>query len=699
VIERNAVLAIMLLAAAWGPAAAAQQGQGSGVQGGGQVIADSGFRPNPHGFSFANWGGEEHPQAQLTADDAAYLFGDQVCARKQGESCVPTPAASMWITEMNRATEGGHCEGMAALSAAFYVKSEQPKDYGAANAFALRPDDVGLMRTISTYYSTQALEPVQSTTSATRGWSLQQIVDHLGQTLAAGRDYPTLGIYGPDGGHAVTPYRLEAQGAGRYRIHVYDNNYPGAEKYIDVDVANDRWTYGGAALNPGEAPTAWQGGAGSMDITLLSNRYQQLKCPFCGPPIAAKPKPKPSAAQATRPKPKPQVSRPKPATAQAVAVKRPKPARRPATASQGYSVITPSRCTQVQAVGKNDKKQIRMGNAGPRSQIAGASMRPMRGSRGCVVSLPPGQEYDVRLLDDGKPSARPLTGMTVFSPGKVYSVSDVAIRPGAAQTVRLGGSAFTYRAGGGEQTPTVRVAGGNESGNSYYEVSGLTINEGYNFRAGEDESGRVSFSGDDPELEAFDIRAEVVGEEETVVYDYEDVDVEDDGQVLMALNEDGEVDIDFDSLGEDEVEEFDTEEEYDALLEDDAADEDASDDSEATTDEESDEDADESFDESADAEYEAEAEAEDGSEEADKAAVDDESYEEAEAEEESYESAEAEEESYEEAEAEEESYEEAEAEEESYEEAEVDEESYEEAEAEEESYEEAEDESYEDAGE
>jgi hypothetical protein len=303
--------------------------------------------------------------------------------------------------------------------------------------------------------------------------------------------------------------------------------------------------------------------------------------------------------------------------------------------------------------------------------------------------------------------------MTVFSPGKVYSVSDVAIRPGAAQTVRLGGSAFTYRAGGGEQAPTVRVAGGNESGNSYYEVSGLTINEGYNFRAGEDESGRVSFSGDDPELEAFDIRAEVVGEEETVVYDYEDVDVEDDGQVLMALNEDGEVDIDFDSLGEDEVEEFDTEEEYDALLEDDAADEDASDDSEATTDEESDEDADESFDESADAEYEAEAEAEaeaeDGSEEADKAAVDDESYEEAEAEEESYEEAEAEEESYEsteaeeesyeEAEAEEESYEEAEAEEESYEEAEVEEESYEEAEAEEESYEEAEDESYEDAGE
>ncbi|MBP6692154.1 MAG: hypothetical protein KA162_06945, partial [Xanthomonadales bacterium] len=223
--KRMAVLVFALLAVACGPSddptgtepTAQSEAQAGGA---GEVVADSGFRPQPHGFSFQNWGGKEHPHAQLTADDAAYLFGDQVCARKQGDNCVPTPAASMWIAEMNRATESGHCEGMAALSAAFYVKTEKIDEYGAGQAFALKPDDSELMRSISTYFSTQALEPVQSTTSTTRGWSLQKIVDHLGATLKSGDDYPTLGIYGTDGGHAVTPYKIEAQGAGRYRIHV-----------------------------------------------------------------------------------------------------------------------------------------------------------------------------------------------------------------------------------------------------------------------------------------------------------------------------------------------------------------------------------------------------------------------------------------------------------------------------------------------
>jgi cell division septation protein DedD len=666
------------------------------AQGAGQVVADSGFRPKPHGFSFENWGGKQHPQSLLTADDAAYLFGDQVCARKQGASCVATPAASMWIAEMNRATEGGHCEGMAALSAAFYVKSEKLDDYGAAQAFALKPDDGGLMRNISTYFSTQALEPVRSSTSATRGWSLQKIVDHLGKTLTAGNDYPTLGIYGADGGHAITPYKIESQGAGRYRIHVYDNNYPGAEKFVDVDTAKNRWTYGGAALNPSEDPAPWQGGAGSMDVTLLSDRYQQLQCPFCGPP-QAKPKapqaakPKPPGAQASRPRPpKPQVSRPKPASAQAVAARpRPQPARKPATASQGYSVITPSRCTQVQAVGKLNKQQIRMGKSGPRSQIEGASMRPLRGSRGCVVSLPGNQEYDVRLVDDGKPSSRPLTGVTVFAPGKVYSVSDVAIRPGAAETVRLGQSAFTYHAGS-KQKPTVRVGGGNDSGNGYYEVSGLSLNEGYNFSAGEDEDGRVTFSGDDPELEAFDLRAELVGEDETVAYEYEDVDVGDDGQVLMDVGDDGEFEMAFVD-DEEDLEAFD---DADFEIDEDDADlldEEGDGEADELIDEEADGEADELIDEEGDELTDkASGEAIDGKAEDDDAAEGDEvdaeeASDEGEAEEESYESdeGEAEEESYEsdEGEAEEESYEsdEGEAEEESYEsdEGEAEEESYE----------------------
>ncbi len=36
-----------------------------------QVIADSGFRPKPHGFAFENWGGQKYPYSKITPDDAA----------------------------------------------------------------------------------------------------------------------------------------------------------------------------------------------------------------------------------------------------------------------------------------------------------------------------------------------------------------------------------------------------------------------------------------------------------------------------------------------------------------------------------------------------------------------------------------------------------------------------------------------------
>ena len=559
-----------------------------------QVVADSGFRPKPHGFSFENWGGTQHPHGKLTPDDAAYLFGDQACARKQDDVCVPTPGAKMWIDQINKSSEGGHCEGLAALSAAFYVKQETVDEYGAKQAFALKPDDEWLMRTISAYFATQFLEPVQSSYNATKQWPLQKIVDHLATNLKAGDDYPTLGIYSDSGGHAITPYKIELTAPKQYRIYIYDNNYPGAERFIDVDVANNSWIYTGAALNPTEPAEAWKGGAGSMDVTLLSTRYEPLKCPFCGaPPPQQKPKaPKPPAPQATGPKPKspkapapgskpkpkplppkPQASAPKPKSPPASQgwgpASAPAQQRAPAPPSQTWTVYTPSRCSQVQATGKKSQKQLRMGANGVDSQISGASMQPMRGTRGCVVQLPRDQEYDVRLVDDGKPSSQPVTALTVFSPGQVYSVSNVAIRPNTAETISFSQTNFNYQAGS-KQKPTVRVADENYGGDGYYEVSDFEIDEGHNFTAEEDESGRIAFSDDDPELDDYDIDVEVVGDDETEYYAFEDVSTGDAGEVLLDIDDEGEFDLDVDSDGDGEGNYYDEDDDNDGS--DDAAD-------------------------------------------------------------------------------------------------------------------------------
>jgi hypothetical protein len=501
----------------------------------GKVLADSGFRPKPHGFGFENWGGDQHPISKLTADDVRGLFGDRACARFEKNECVLTPAAKLWANEMNQTMQGGHCEGMAALSAAFHVKKEAVTDYGAPQAFDLQPKKADLMRTISMYFATQALEPVNKSTALTRQWSLQKIIDQLVSAIGSQTDYITLGIYGAQGGHAVTPYMVEQLPSGVYRVYVYDNNYPGAEKYVEVDVAKDRWTYAGAALNPKEDPAPWEGASGSMDVTLLSTRYEPLQCPFCGD---HQPPKNPPQAQSSSSQ------------------------RKPSVASDGYTVVTPVRCSQVQATRKSDKKQITSTKSGAKAEISGATMTQLRGSRGCVVRLPRDQQYDVALVSDGSAPTPGNVGITIFYPGSVYSVSDIALAGTASQTFSLSKDNFSYIAGG-TQKPTVRIAEDRDGPNTLYEVSGFTIEDGKSFGATEGADGQITFYDNDSKLDMCDISAEVIDESGTHSYDLDDVDFGDNGRVVLHAEDDGDLDVDIDSDGDGTIDDLDTDDDND----------------------------------------------------------------------------------------------------------------------------------------
>jgi hypothetical protein len=418
---------------------------------------------------------------------------------------------------MNQMMKGGHCEGMAALSAAFHVKKESTSEYGAPQPFELQPKKADLMRTISAYFATQALEPVNTVTAQTREWPLQKIVDQLVVGLNSKTDYVTLGIYGPDGGHAITPYMIEELSAGVYRVYVYDNNYPGATKFVDIDAPRGRWVYAGAALNPKEDPAPWEGGQGSMDITLLSTRYEPLQCPFCG---GHRPPKQPPAA--------------------------PSSSRKPSIDSDGYTVLTPARCSQVQATRKSDKKQVSAAKNGAKSEIPGATMRPLRGTRGCVVRLPRDQEYDVALVNDGISAPGGASSVAIFYPGSVYSVSNLVLVANSSQTFSLSKDSFAYVAGGSQQ-PTVRVTGDRAGANTLYEVSGFTIHDGKTLNATESDDGSIVLHDDDAALDQCDISAEVVTETETEMHDLDDVDFGDNGQLIMQAEEDGDLDVDIDS--------------------------------------------------------------------------------------------------------------------------------------------------------
>jgi hypothetical protein len=249
----------------------------------GEYVADIGFRPDADGFSFPNYG--DSGEVNLTADEVRRLFGDQVCTAVEGESCVLSPVAEQWMQVQNASMGGGHCEGMAVLSKLFYTGYASPNDFGAASVPELEIEgNEPLQREIAYWFITQATFParegiVEQTPSG--------VVNTLMTSLAAGQEGGetyAIGIYKRDrtGGHAVTPYAVEDRGDGIYWIMVYDNNYPGAARAIEVDTNADTWRYSGST-NPDEPADEYEGDAETFTLELapIQPRLGQQICPFC----------------------------------------------------------------------------------------------------------------------------------------------------------------------------------------------------------------------------------------------------------------------------------------------------------------------------------------------------------------------------------------------------------------------------------
>jgi hypothetical protein len=249
----------------------------------GNYAADLGFRPDTHGFAFPNYGGEG--ETNLTPNELRRMFGDRVCARIQGDQCILTPPGEQWLQEINQAMDGGHCEGMAVLSNMFYTGKASPTDFGAATVPQL--DITGnepLQREIAYWWATQSTQParqgiVEQTPSG--------VINTLLTSFAAGptgSEQYAVGFYKRDhtGGHAVTPYAVEDRGNGIYWIMIYDNNFPGVERAIEVNTNNDTWTYSGST-NPAEQEDLYEGDADTKTLELapIGPRFGQQECPFC----------------------------------------------------------------------------------------------------------------------------------------------------------------------------------------------------------------------------------------------------------------------------------------------------------------------------------------------------------------------------------------------------------------------------------
>jgi hypothetical protein len=235
-------------------------------------LADTGFRPNKHGYSFVNKGGRYPSTPPLvTSNVMVKMFGKDACVAGNVKNCKLTPPASEWAGMINRAMNGGQCEGMAVSSLTFFKKIDNAATLtaGADSAHGLPRDQASPL--IGYYWAYQAVNPVmQEASLGRRRMTPTAVEDRLVEMMKHG-ELATLGFWGPpgEGGHAVTPYAVEDRGNGIHWIRIYDNNYPDKERYVIIDRNANTWNYDLAAINPSVPKMPWGGGAESHNIVAI----------------------------------------------------------------------------------------------------------------------------------------------------------------------------------------------------------------------------------------------------------------------------------------------------------------------------------------------------------------------------------------------------------------------------------------------
>lgn len=273
------------------PVSAPNNPSGSGAKlGEGRIVADLGFRPAQDGFGFENYIGE-YPQEQgdLFVEDLIRLFGEQsVCAGFKNGECQVAPGALEWADRANRASNGGHCEGLAVLSLRMFVGKDAKQQFGAARTVDLKYENQDLQRAIMYYFSMQTADPVWSKKEQGVSKTPSQVLDdiiagieqHDPTVVAVRHYYPN----GERSGHAVAPYAVEDRGNGIFYVWIYDNNAPRAERYLVVDRNANTWKYDMGSINPTDPAEPWSGGAAdhTFGAARISVRDGQAQCEWCG---------------------------------------------------------------------------------------------------------------------------------------------------------------------------------------------------------------------------------------------------------------------------------------------------------------------------------------------------------------------------------------------------------------------------------
>jgi hypothetical protein len=246
-----------------------------------EIVVDSGFWPEPDGFSFTNFGGND---GSYTYDEMIRSFGeDAVCSYIVGTTCYPRSSAIRWHDDVNYVLSGGRCDGMAVTSWFLFTGSHEPADIWVDASTAYDIPFIWDAKTYLTGYSArQFTEPVASAMDESLdNDSPSEVVEKLIEVLATtDGNLPKLSFFQSGlGGHSVTPYAVEEQCDGTYHILLYDNNWPDdTSRYMVIDPVAETWAY-----NMGGSLGVWSGRKWTVGLLQHSLYDESPVCPWWYP--------------------------------------------------------------------------------------------------------------------------------------------------------------------------------------------------------------------------------------------------------------------------------------------------------------------------------------------------------------------------------------------------------------------------------
>lgn len=355
----------------------------------------SGFTAAQHGFPFQNY--TNMGVTNLTPVEMRLIYGDQVCARIEGATCVLKPVAKQWMDHVSAAMNVGHCEGMAVLSLLLFHGIHTTDIYGGGDISQLSlSGNIRLQRDIARYFAFQIPLAMQRVP----GTPLEQVERLRGMFQPGATENYTIAFFKPGfkGGHAVTPTGIVDNGDGTVSIQVYDNNFPAQDRAIIVDSGSQEWRYE-AAQTPGNPASLYVGDASTNTLLLvpLSARLATQPCSFCGN-VAT-----PSSMSRTV-----------------------------ATTGQADILVT-------------DESGARLGDVQGTfvNEITGARVVPLvsddlwADDQDPFYELPAGSAFEIEVSGRDLEAAEP-TSITLAGPGYLLSVDDIVLDPGQVDFVAFG---------------------------------------------------------------------------------------------------------------------------------------------------------------------------------------------------------------------------------------------------------------------